>query len=363
VFQLAAPVFPVVEKCSATRRAGKRSRSGRAYLTVLLCLFQSYGYALFAEQLPGGRVAHPGWAFPQDHGPHAVHGRRFVMWLASRSPSAASQRRQPADLLFDRGAHLARDAADHRGAAGRFAHHCGALIVVGHHGARRGGTVAVTVAARRIPIQIPRKVMGRGRIREGQKTFIPPAHQLVRVMPIIFAQSLIIVPGTIATFSGNATLKHLAEFTSTSRRALPPDERGPDHFLRVFLHLHHLQSGGSRGKPEEAGGFIPGVKPAPPPPITSTTCCRDHAPRRDVPHRRRHAAFVVSNVLNMPFASAARLLIVVGVALERSSRCSSTCCCALRRLHAGRGGRKARPAACGSGADPLFVLLLGAPDR
>src|SRR5205823_286078 len=35
------------------------------------------------------------------------------------------------------------------------------------------GTVAVTVAARRIPIQIPRKVMGRGRIREGQKTFIP----------------------------------------------------------------------------------------------------------------------------------------------------------------------------------------------
>jgi preprotein translocase subunit SecY len=33
--------------------------------------------------------------------------------------------------------------------------------------------VAMTIAARRIPIQIPRKVMGRGRIREGQKTFIP----------------------------------------------------------------------------------------------------------------------------------------------------------------------------------------------
>jgi len=29
-------------------------------------------------------------------------------------------------------------------------------------------TVAITVAARRIPIQIPRKVMGRGLIREGR---------------------------------------------------------------------------------------------------------------------------------------------------------------------------------------------------
>src|SRR2546426_8502653 len=74
------------------------------------------------------------------------------------------------------------------------------------------GTVAVTVAARRMPIQIPRKVMGRGRIREGQKTFIPLRINSSGVMPIIFAQSLIIVPGTIATFSGNPTLKHLAEY-------------------------------------------------------------------------------------------------------------------------------------------------------
>src|SRR2546427_42547 len=54
--------------------------------------------------------------------------------------------------------------------------------------------------------------MGRGRIREGQKTFIPLRINSSGVMPIIFAQSLIIVPGTIATFSGSPTLKHLAEY-------------------------------------------------------------------------------------------------------------------------------------------------------
>ena len=49
--------------------------------------------------------------------------------------------------------------------------------------------VAMTIAARRIPIQIPRKVMGRGRIREGQKTFIPIRLITAGVMPIIFAQT------------------------------------------------------------------------------------------------------------------------------------------------------------------------------
>src|SRR6059036_805018 len=78
------------------------------------------------------------------------------------------------------------------------------------------GTVAVTVAARRIPIQIPRKVMGRGRIREGQKTFIPLRMNSSGVMPIIFAQSLIIVPGTVATFSGVAWLKRFAEYFSVT---------------------------------------------------------------------------------------------------------------------------------------------------
>src|SRR5256885_14310321 len=49
------------------------------------------------------------------------------------------------------------------------------------------GTVAVTVAARRIPIQIPRKVMGRGRIREGQKTFIPLRINSWGGIPVNFA--------------------------------------------------------------------------------------------------------------------------------------------------------------------------------
>ncbi len=72
--------------------------------------------------------------------------------------------------------------------------------------------VAMTIAARRIPIQIPRKVMGRGRIREGQKTFIPIRLITAGVMPIIFAQTIIIVPGTLASFTKNPVLTDIASF-------------------------------------------------------------------------------------------------------------------------------------------------------
>ena len=113
--------------------------------------------------------------------------------------------------------------------------------------------VAMTIAARRIPIQIPRKVMGRGRIREGQKTFIPIRLITAGVMPIIFAQTIIIVPGTIASFTKNPVLTEIASFFQPGRPAVRPHVRGADPAVQLLLHVDHLQFGGPGGEPEEAG--------------------------------------------------------------------------------------------------------------
>src|SRR3989442_10243203 len=53
------------------------------YLTVVLCVFQAYGYALFAEQLPGA-VAHPGWAFRMTTVLTLSTGGVFIMWLGEQ---------------------------------------------------------------------------------------------------------------------------------------------------------------------------------------------------------------------------------------------------------------------------------------
>jgi preprotein translocase subunit SecY len=121
--------------------------------------------------------------------------------------------------------------------------------------------VAMTIAARRIPIQIPRKVMGRGRIREGQKTFIPIRLITAGVMPIIFAQTIIIVPGTLASFTQNPILTEIASFFN------PGDLPYNLTFAALILIFSYFytsiifNSVDLAENLKKQGAFIPGVKP------------------------------------------------------------------------------------------------------
>src|SRR5260370_1179048 len=83
VFQLAAPVFPVIEKMQRDEEGRKKLTQWTRYLTVILCVFQSYGYAVFSEQLPGA-VAHPGWGFRMTTVLTLSTGGIFVMWLGEQ---------------------------------------------------------------------------------------------------------------------------------------------------------------------------------------------------------------------------------------------------------------------------------------
>ncbi|HLQ23401.1 MAG TPA: SecY family transport protein, partial [Gemmatimonadales bacterium] len=121
--------------------------------------------------------------------------------------------------------------------------------------------VGMTIAARRIPIQIPRKVMGRGRIREGQKTFIPIRLITAGVMPIIFAQTIIIVPGTIASFTKSPVLQEVASFFSPGD--LPYDLTFAI-LIVIFSYFYTsiiFNSVDLAENLKKQGGFIPGVKP------------------------------------------------------------------------------------------------------
>ena len=116
------------------------------------------------------------------------------------------------------------------------------------------GVVAMTMGARKIPVQIPRKVVGRGRIQEGQKSFIPLRVNSAGVMPIIFAQAFIVVPGTLAAFSSLPLPADAGGHLPATGPSGLLHHLWPAHrLLHLLLHRHHLQSGGSGGEPEEAG--------------------------------------------------------------------------------------------------------------
>jgi preprotein translocase subunit SecY len=59
--------------------------------------------------------------------------------------------------------------------------------------------VAMTQAMRKIPVQYPKRVVGRKMVG-GQSTHIPLRVNTAGVIPIIFAQSIIVFPSTLASF-------------------------------------------------------------------------------------------------------------------------------------------------------------------
>src|SRR2546427_2699287 len=86
VFQLAAPVFPVVEKMQRDEEGRKKLTQWTRYLTVVLCLFQAYGYALFSEQITGA-VANPGFFFRMTTVLTLTTGGVFGVWRGGHIPA------------------------------------------------------------------------------------------------------------------------------------------------------------------------------------------------------------------------------------------------------------------------------------
>jgi len=103
--------------------------------------------------------------------------------------------------------------------------------------------------------------MGRGRIREGQKTFIPIRLLTASVMPIIFAQTIIIVPGTLASFTKNPLLRDVASFFNPGSL---PYSIVFSVMVLLFSYFYTsiiFNSVDLAENLKKQGGFIPGVKP------------------------------------------------------------------------------------------------------
>jgi preprotein translocase subunit SecY len=124
------------------------------------------------------------------------------------------------------------------------------------------GVVSMTMAARKIPVQIPRKVVGRGRIQEGQKSFIPLRVNSAGVMPIIFAQSFIIVPGTLAAFSpAGSWMQGLADIFQPDNWVYYITYGLLIVFFTYFYTAIIFNPVDLAENLKKQGAFVPGVKP------------------------------------------------------------------------------------------------------
>ena len=213
IFQLMGGMVPQVAKMQRDEDGRKKITQWTRYATVAISLAQSYTFALFVERQIPGAVATPGPGFLFSMVLVLTTGAVFVMWLGEQITERGIGNGMSLLITFSildrlwpsivQGAQYLKT-----GVVSPIGMAVVLVVVVGVVAA----TTGMTIAARKIPIQVPRKVMGRGRIQEGQKTFIPVRLLTASVMPIIFAQTLIIVPGTLASFMPNPVLQEVASF-------------------------------------------------------------------------------------------------------------------------------------------------------
>ncbi|WP_071028074.1 preprotein translocase subunit SecY [Peptoniphilus raoultii] len=128
--------------------------------------------------------------------------------------------------------------------------------------------VILNEGERRIPVQYAKRVVGR-KMYGGQATHIPIKVLLTGVMPIIFANSLLAIPSTIAMFTKNeATRNWIAKWLSPSG--------GPGVviyvissviliiFFTFFYTTIQFNTVEYSKNLQQNGGFIPGIRPGKP---------------------------------------------------------------------------------------------------
>ncbi|HXI21825.1 MAG TPA: preprotein translocase subunit SecY [Gemmatimonadales bacterium] len=261
IFQLAGGIVPSVGKMQKDEDGKKRLEQWTRYLTVFIAFSQAYTFAIFTESIPGAIPVPTFWT-RLSMVVILTTGAVFVMWLGEQITERGIGNGMSLLITFSILDRLWPGLVQMTGFWQQGALSFGRIVLFGAILlAVVAAVTGMSLAARRIPVQIPRKVMGRGRMTQGQKTFIPIRLITAGVMPIIFAQTIIIVPGTLASFTQNNVLRALADFFS-------PGEWPYDLTFAILILLFSyfytsiiFNSVDLAENLKKQGGFIPGVKP------------------------------------------------------------------------------------------------------
>ncbi|MHB0947635.1 MAG: preprotein translocase subunit SecY [Gemmatimonadaceae bacterium] len=316
--QIAGAVLPQVDKMNKEEEGRKRVNQWTRYLTLVLAWVQGWGFALFTESLQGA-VATPGFGFRMQMAFFLTTGAMFVMWLGEQITERGLGNGASLLIFFSIVERMWPSIGQtfkfvSTGTIGPFTLAVLAVIMV----AVVAAVVYVTMAARKVLIQIPQRTMARGRQREASRSFIPLRMVSAGVMPIVFAQSVIVVPGAIAQFMGGPRLQAFAEMFNPGTALYYILSALLILFFTYFYTSIIFNPIDLAENLKKQGGFIPGVKPG-----AKTAEYIDAVVSRITLPGAIFLTLIfilpiwITDLINVPFRfGGTSLLIVVGVALD-----------------------------------------------
>lgn len=286
MLQLLTAVIPSLGKLSKEDGGRQKIAQYTRYATIALCIFQGYLLALTFENPANNPFLHgimdtinkmgmplvsdPGIAFRVMTVITLTAGTMFLMWIG--------------DQITDRGVGNGMSMIITVGIVARLP---AALIQAWRTFVPSGGqgaqvqpivlvamlaflvlviaaVICVTQAQRKITVQYAKRVVGQ-KMYEGQKQYMPLKVNYAGVMPIIFAQALLVFPSTIAStaFKTSKVAHNIAEALT----------HGWIHYLvyglMIFFFSYFWVA--TQFQPQQIaedlkkyGGYVPGVRPGKP---------------------------------------------------------------------------------------------------
>ncbi|MBI5885656.1 MAG: preprotein translocase subunit SecY [Deltaproteobacteria bacterium] len=330
ILQLLTAVVPHLEKLSKEGESGRRTITQYTrYLTIALSIVQGMMIAVGLESMagPGGAniVIHPGWGFRLFTVVTLTAGTTFLMWLGEQITERGIGNgisliifvgiiaRMPA--AFTHTIQLVR--------TGEMSFVVVLLMII-MMVLVIGFIVFMEMAQRRIPIQYPKRVVGR-KVLGGGTQHLPLKLNSAGVIPPIFASSIIVFPATIANFIKIPVMQTISASLNPGGVLYNVLYIALIIFFTFFYTAVQFNPKEVAENLKKYGGFVPGIRPG-----AHTADYIDMVLTRITLWGALYLALVcvLPSVLvaefNAPFYfGGTALLIVVGVAMDTAQQIES----------------------------------------
>ena len=264
IVQLLVTIVPSLESLKKEGEAGrKKINQYTRYATLALAIFQGYGIARSIEV--GKLATHPGLNFEVACVITLIGGTLFLMWLGEQITARGIG--NGVSLIIFIGIIAEVPAAAARFLSQGRSGDVSPVVIIGVI-----VMVIVTIAfvvfmeqaQRRINIQYPRRQV-RMKVYDGGSSHLPVKVNPSGVIPAIFASSLLLLPTTISTFSGNQT----GPIMSTILAYFGPGQPLYLAFFTAmivffaFFYTHNVafKVDDVAENLKNQNGFIPGIRP------------------------------------------------------------------------------------------------------
>jgi len=263
VVQLLGIAVPSFQKMQKEGESGRKKMNQiTRYLTVAITVVQSAGYV--TTQVPKEAILLPHTMFLVLSTFVLTAGTLFVMWLGEKITDKGIGNGTSLIIMVGIIARLpmaiSQEFSARVGSASEGGGPVALVLEIVALFAVVMFTILIVQGVRKVPVQYAKKIVG-NRQFGGVRQYIPLKVNAAGVMPIIFAQALMFIPGALTGFVPSLQGSWLIQFSNTTSLAYSLTFAFLIIAFTFFYTAITVNPTQMSDDMKKNGGFIPGVKP------------------------------------------------------------------------------------------------------